>query len=270
MVCFSPEDFVWSSKFCFCVPFKAPRKHFWPKNRGSFCHFVLYKENKDTMDAINVLSKFLRSVLFTFLHAYDWFPQMYLSSFLKWCIALQGKTQHVFLHGNQRQESHHRAGDSSTKVSSMCLLLANAKRHLQLIEVDVWLHLIADVCRFRITAERLAHLNKCLMNLKVGNFCYKSHPLKLGELQGNHFTVVIRLARQLVQWRSTHGCCNIPTQLITVRLICIFDFINYRNISGTDEQVNEALTSLKQTGFINYYGMQRFGTTAVPTQQVGR
>lgn len=43
-----------------------------------------------------------------------------------------------------------------------------------------------------------------------------------------------------------------------------------RNISGTNEQVNQALTSLKQTGFINYYGMQRFGTTAVPTQQVGR
>lgn len=42
---------------------KAPRKHSWPKNRGSFCHFLLYKENKDTMDAINVLSKFLRCVM---------------------------------------------------------------------------------------------------------------------------------------------------------------------------------------------------------------
>lgn len=47
--------------YFFLCPKKAPRKHFWPKNRGSFCHFVLYKENKDTMDAINVLSKFLRS-----------------------------------------------------------------------------------------------------------------------------------------------------------------------------------------------------------------
>ncbi|XP_023106041.2 pseudouridylate synthase 7 homolog isoform X5 [Felis catus] len=37
-----------------------PRKHSWPKSRGSYCHFVLYKENKDTMDAINVLSKYLR------------------------------------------------------------------------------------------------------------------------------------------------------------------------------------------------------------------
>ncbi|MGH0187846.1 UNVERIFIED_CONTAM: hypothetical protein FKN15_030920 [Acipenser sinensis] len=39
---------------------KAPRKHSWPKSRGNFCHCTLYKENKDTMEAINVLSKFLR------------------------------------------------------------------------------------------------------------------------------------------------------------------------------------------------------------------
>uniref|UniRef100_A0A3P9MKK1 Pseudouridylate synthase 7 homolog n=1 Tax=Oryzias latipes TaxID=8090 RepID=A0A3P9MKK1_ORYLA len=149
----------------------APRKHFWPKNRGSFCHFVLYKENKDTMDAINVLSKFLRSVpnMFSYMGTKD-------------------------------------------------------KRAITVQEIAV----------LRITADRLAHLNKCLLNLKVGNFSYKNHPLKLGELQGNHFTVIIR------------------------------------NISGTGEQVHQAMTSLKQTGFINYYGMQRFGTTAVPTQHVGR
>lgn len=45
----------------FFVSTKAPRKQFWPRNRGSFCHFALYKENRDTMDAINLLSKFLRS-----------------------------------------------------------------------------------------------------------------------------------------------------------------------------------------------------------------
>ncbi|CAJ1056247.1 pseudouridylate synthase 7 homolog isoform X1 [Xyrichtys novacula] len=149
----------------------APRKHFWPKNRGSFCHFVLYKENKDTMEAINVLSKFLRlrPNMFSYMGTKD-------------------------------------------------------KRAITVQEIAV----------LKITAERLSHLNKCLMNLKLGNFSYKNHPLKLGELQGNHFTVVIR------------------------------------NISGTDEQVQQAMTSLRQTGFINYYGMQRFGTTAVPTQQVGR
>ncbi|KAJ6666333.1 hypothetical protein lerEdw1_000606 [Lerista edwardsae] len=148
-----------------------PRKHSWPKSRGSYCHFVLYKENKDTMDAINVLSKFLR-----------------------------------------------------VKPNIFSYMGTKDKRAITVQEIAV----------LRITAQRLAHLNKCLMNFKLGNFSYKNHPLKLGELQGNHFTVVLR------------------------------------NITGTDDQVQQAMHSLREIGFINYYGMQRFGTTAVPTYQVGR
>lgn len=149
----------------------APRKHSWPKSRGAFCHFVLYKENRDTMEAINVLSKFLRM------------------------------RPNVFSYMGTKD-----------------------KRAITVQEIAV----------LKITAERLSHLNKCLNNFKLGNFCYKKHPLKLGELQGNHFTVVIR------------------------------------NITGTEEQVQQAMSSLRETGFINYYGMQRFGTTAVPTHQVGK
>ncbi|XP_060100697.1 pseudouridylate synthase 7 homolog isoform X2 [Heteronotia binoei] len=148
-----------------------PRKHHWPKSRGSYCHFVLYKENKDTMDAINVLSKFLR-----------------------------------------------------VKPNIFSYMGTKDKRAITVQEIAV----------LRITAQRLAHLNKCLMNFKLGNFRYKNHPLKLGELQGNHFTVVLR------------------------------------NITGTEDQVQQAMLSLREIGFINYYGMQRFGTTAVPTYQVGR
>ncbi|XP_012697979.2 pseudouridylate synthase 7 homolog isoform X2 [Clupea harengus] len=149
----------------------APRKHSWPKNRGAFCHFVLYKENKDTMDAINVLSKFLRM------------------------------RPNVFSYMGTKD-----------------------KRAITVQEIAV----------LKITAERIIHLNKCLMNLKLGNFTYKKHPLKLGELRGNHFTVVLR------------------------------------NINGSVEQVQQAMSSLGETGFINYYGMQRFGTTAVPTHQIGK
>ncbi|XP_040268560.1 pseudouridylate synthase 7 homolog [Bufo bufo] len=148
-----------------------PRKHSWPKSRGSFCHFVLYKENKDTMDAINVLSKFLR-----------------------------------------------------VKPNIFSYMGTKDKRAITVQAIAV----------LKITAQRLAHLNKCLMNFKLGNFTYQKNQLKLGELQGNHFTVVLR------------------------------------NITGTHEQVEQAMSSLSDIGFINYYGMQRFGTTAVPTYQVGR
>jgi len=32
----------------------------WPKGAGDFTKFVLYKENKDTLEAINLLSRLLR------------------------------------------------------------------------------------------------------------------------------------------------------------------------------------------------------------------
>ncbi|MGH0185630.1 UNVERIFIED_CONTAM: hypothetical protein FKN15_018292 [Acipenser sinensis] len=112
----------------------------------------------------------------------------------------------------------------------------------------------------RITAQRLSHLNTCLMNFKLGNFSYQKHPLKLGELQGNHFTVVIRIKPNLISYMGTKDKRAITVQRIAVQ----------KNISGSNEQVEQAMISLRETGFINYYGMQRFGTTAVPTYQVGR
>lgn len=33
--------------------------------------------------------------------------------------------------------------------------------------------------------------------------------------------------------------------------------------------IDNALTSIKNKGFINYYGMQRFGTSHIPTHSVG-
>ena len=43
-----------------------------------------------------------------------------------------------------------------------------------------------------------------------------------------------------------------------------------RNVTGSPEQIEQAMTSLQTHGFINYYGMQRFGTTCVPTHHIGR
>jgi len=44
----------------------------------------------------------------------------------------------------------------------------------------------------------------------------------------------------------------------------------YRNVTGSDELIGTALKSLCDVGFINYYGMQRFGTTRVTTHDIGR
>ena len=43
------------------------------------------------------------------------------------------------------------------------------------------------------------------------------------------------------------------------------------NVTGTEEQIEEAMSNLKEKGFINYYGLQRFGSSSsVPTPEVGR
>jgi len=41
-------------------------------------------------------------------------------------------------------------------------------------------------------------------------------------------------------------------------------------VTGSDELIDVAMKSLRDFGFINYYGMQRFGTTRVTTHDIGR
>ena len=47
---------------------------------------------------------------------------------------------------------------------------------------------------------------------------------------------------------------------------CLF----VRNLEGEKTDIDRSLESLRDYGFINYFGLQRFGTTSVPTHHVGR
>jgi tRNA pseudouridine13 synthase len=81
---------------------------------------------------------------------------------------------------------------------------------------------------------RLAGMNKTLRGITLGGFKFEDAPLKLGELQGNEFLITIR-------------------------------DVDEKNT----ENIDKALSSLKENGFINYYGMQRFGTFSVSTHTIG-
>ncbi|CAD6227705.1 GSCOCG00001385001-RA-CDS [Cotesia congregata] len=71
--------------------------------------------------------------------------------------------------------------------------------------------------------------------LFVGNFEFVKNPLKLGTLEGNHFSIALR------------------------------------NITASDEEIESAMTSLRDNGFVNYYGLQRFGSVAsIPTYEIGK
>ncbi|KAK0599386.1 hypothetical protein LWI29_004806 [Acer saccharum] len=87
---------------------------------------------------------------------------------------------------------------------------------------------------FKQHASRLAALNKRLFGIQVGDFCYVKDGLMLGQLQGNRFTVTLRGV-----------------------------------VADSEDVIKAAANSLGRHGFINYFGLQRFGSGSVPTHLMG-
>lgn len=87
---------------------------------------------------------------------------------------------------------------------------------------------------FKQQASRLAALNKRLYGMKVGNFCYVKEGLVLGQLSGNRFTITLRGV-----------------------------------IAENHDIIKIAADGLGKNGFINYFGLQRFGSGSVPTHAIG-
>ncbi|KAG0134720.1 pseudouridine synthase [Tuber indicum] len=95
---------------------------------------------------------------------------------------------------------------------------------------------------YKVRAERLAQLNQGeggLRGCHLGNFCYKDTGLGLGDLCGNEFVITLR------------ECVSSDTS------------------KGLGEVVGTAMQRVKETGFINYFGLQRFGSHGVRTWEVG-
>lgn len=151
-------------------------KSVWPRDRPDHTHFILYKENKDTMDAV-----------------------------------------------------HNLAAAINTRPSNFSFAGTKDRRAVTTQWLSSWRleprRLIAACRRF----------NKRPF-IKVGNFCFKKDPIRLGQLKSNKFDIVIR---HLVY-----------------------------NHEGA-QVVEKAMESIKQNGFVNYFGLQRFGTRTIQTHEVG-
>lgn len=88
--------------------------------------------------------------------------------------------------------------------------------------------------------EKAAELER--RGMKISRIQSVSEPLKLGRLQGNHFDVVIRDLKP-------HG---------------------KHELAMLEELVREAVENVKNNGFVNYYGPQRFGSgSCVQADQIG-
>ncbi|KAI9287761.1 pseudouridine synthase [Umbelopsis sp. AD052] len=141
---------------------------------GTYLQFSLYKENKDTMEAVNTICK-------------------------------------------------------TCRLAPKSLSYAGTKDRRAIT--------VQNVTAYHALAEKLARSQEVLnrQGIYVANFKYVKNALKLGDLKGNRFGIVLR------------------------------------NVAGaSQETIEESLKHLKENGFINYYGMQRFGTGSISTHTVGQ
>ena len=100
---------------------------------------------------------------------------------------------------------------------------------------------------YRVYAERLAAAGRTLRNAKIGNYEYQPNGLQLGELTGNEFIITLRDC----EFPATEGSGSDDTIITASKL------------------VQMAIDNLNQKGYINYYGLQRFGTFTTRTDVVG-
>ena len=106
---------------------------------------------------------------------------------------------------------------------------------------------VQRVSVFRVFADRMIAAGRTLRNAKIGNYEYQPNGLQLGELTGNEFTITLR--------------------------DCQFGFDagleGTKQLEKASEIVGTAIKNLREKGFINYYGLQRFGTFSTRTDDVG-
>ncbi|ODV60677.1 pseudouridine synthase PUS7 [Ascoidea rubescens DSM 1968] len=94
----------------------------------------------------------------------------------------------------------------------------------------------------KIRVDRVNGLNRILKGIRLGSFSYSDNSLNLGDLNGNEFIITIRDARLIDSGKDDKDIYKV---------------------------IESSMSTLKNKGFINYYGMQRFGTFSISTHEVG-
>ncbi|CAF3325321.1 unnamed protein product [Rotaria socialis] len=92
-----------------------------------------------------------------------------------------------------------------------------------------------EITIHKVLPSKFKNINQRIPSLKVGNFQLCESPLRLGQLQGNRFEIFIR---------------NITIE--------------------SDENIKSCVNNFIEKGFINYFGLQRFGSRTLATQTVGK
>ncbi len=106
---------------------------------------------------------------------------------------------------------------------------------------------VQRVSVYRVLADRMISAGRTLRSARIGNFEYRPLALQLGELSGNEFVVTLR---------DCDFHYPLPMDSKTIA-------------EGARSIIGAAMRNLSERGFINYYGLQRFGTFSTSTSEVG-
>ncbi|OII71725.1 uncharacterized protein cubi_00532 [Cryptosporidium ubiquitum] len=159
----------------------------WDPNIPDYIHFTIYKENRDTVDAVNMISK---------------------------CLKRNHKSFGIAGLKDRRGITVQRA--SAYRVLENQLLYSTASKS--------W--------------DR---------NVRISDFKYENKQINIGDLNGNLFHVVIRD----LEISDTHLGTESGNEKLTLKV------------------VEKLIREIKSLGFINYFGLQRFGTSEIPTYKIG-
>ncbi|KAI1378213.1 pseudouridine synthase [Hypoxylon crocopeplum] len=89
--------------------------------------------------------------------------------------------------------------------------------------------------------------NERVFGVKIGDFKFENYPIQLGQHSGNEFVIVVKN--------------------------CYFNKIEHlpfvHKLAAAKAVIHSAVEWVNQSGFINYYGTQRFGTHDIGTQEIG-
>ena len=97
---------------------------------------------------------------------------------------------------------------------------------------------------YRTMAPRLMDAGRSLRSSKIGDFKHEATPMQLGDLNGNEFTITLRDC----EFPKASGC----SQKTYAQSI-----------------LKTAISNLAELGFMNYYGLQRFGSFTIGTEEIG-
>jgi len=100
---------------------------------------------------------------------------------------------------------------------------------------------VQRVSAYRVPAERMVNAGRTLRQAKIGNYEYRPRDLGLGDLTGNEFVITLR-------------DCQFGSDI---------------TVAKATKLLEAAVSSLRTKGFLNYYGLQRFGTFATRTDTIG-